>query len=583
MKKDITELVQRSLKKLPYLSKAPLNLSVESTVERTRNSEHGDFACNIAMQISKLANKKPREVADDIVKNIYKNNKILRIEIAGPGFINFYLSPQALEEELDLILEEGAKYGSQKKRKSQKILLEFISANPTGPLHVGHGRHAAYGASVGNLLEAAGYQVHREYYINDAGRQIDILGVSTWIRWLQSIDINVAFPVGGYRGDYVKNIIKDIDAKHFKIPTLKNILDDLPNDAPKGDADTYIDALIEKAKTILGFHNFDQICNHALNVIREDIKDDLEEFGVSFDNWFSEKSLEEAGKVDDAINILRKRGMLYEKDGATWFSSTKYGDDKDRVVVRANGMKTYFASDIAYHFEKRKRGFDHLINILGSDHHGYISRLQAGLDAMGYLGSDLEVQLVQFVSLYRNGKKMQMSTRSGEFDTLRQLRAEVGNDAARFYYVMRSNDQHLDFDLDIAMSQSNDNPVFYIQYAHARISRVFRKAEELDMKWNNEKKTRNLSLLDTEHEKLLMSALSQFPEVIELAAKNRSPQILVRYLLDLVSNFHSFYNAHKVLVDDERLRNARLTLYAAIKCVVANGLDILGVSAPEKM
>jgi len=583
MKKDITELVQRSLKKLPYLSKAPLNLSVESTVERTRNSEHGDFACNIAMQISKLANKKPREVADDIVKNIYKNNKILRIEIAGPGFINFYLSPQALEEELDLILEEGAKYGSQKKRKSQKILLEFISANPTGPLHVGHGRHAAYGASVGNLLEAAGYQVHREYYINDAGRQIDILGVSTWIRWLQSIDINVAFPVGGYRGDYIKNVIKDIDAKHFKIPTLKNILDDLPNDAPKGDADTYIDALIEKAKTILGFHNFDQICNHALNVIREDIKDDLEEFGVSFDNWFSEKSLEEAGKVDDAINILRKRGMLYEKDGATWFSSTKYGDDKDRVVVRANGMKTYFASDIAYHFEKRKRGFDHLINILGSDHHGYISRLQAGLDAMGYLGSDLEVQLVQFVSLYRNGKKMQMSTRSGEFDTLRQLRAEVGNDAARFYYVMRSNDQHLDFDLDIAMSQSNDNPVFYIQYAHARISRVFRKAEELDMKWNNEKKTRNLSLLDTEHEKLLMSALSQFPEVIELAAKNRSPQILVRYLLDLVSNFHSFYNAHKVLVDDERLRNARLTLYAAIKCVVANGLDILGVSAPEKM
>ena len=583
MKKDITELVQQSLKKLPYLSKAPLNLSVESTVERTRNSEHGDFACNIAMQISKLVNKKPREVADDIVKNIYKNNKILRIEIAGPGFINFYLSPQALEEELDLILEEGAKYGSQKKRKSQKILLEFISANPTGPLHVGHGRHAAYGASVGNLLEAAGYQVHREYYINDAGRQIDILGVSTWIRWLQSIDINVAFPVGGYRGDYIKNVIKDIDAKHFKIPTLKNILDDLPNDAPKGDADTYIDALIEKAKTILGFHNFDQICNHALNVIREDIKDDLEEFGVSFDNWFSEKSLEKAGKVDDAINILRKRGMLYEKDGATWFSSTKYGDDKDRVVVRANGMKTYFASDIAYHFEKRKRGFDHLINILGSDHHGYISRLQAGLDAMGYLGSDLEVQLVQFVSLYRNGKKMQMSTRSGEFDTLRQLRAEVGNDAARFYYVMRSNDQHLDFDLDIAMSQSNDNPVFYIQYAHARISRVFRKAEELDMKWNNEKKIRNLSLLDTEHEKLLMSALSQFPEVIELAAKNRSPQILVRYLLDLVSNFHSFYNAHKVLVDDECLRNARLTLYAAIKCVVANGLDILGVSAPEKM
>ncbi len=582
MKKIITELVQQSLKELPYFSKTCLDLSVKSTVERTRNTEHGDFACNIAMQISSHVDKKPREVANDIVENLNIINKILRVEIAGPGFINFYLSEQAFQEELVSILEKGTKYGFQKKNKPEKILLEFISANPTGPLHVGHGRHAAYGASVGNLLEAAGYQVYREYYINDAGRQIDILGVSTWIRWLQSIDINVAFPVGGYRGDYVKNIIKDIDANYFGIPTLKNILKDMPNDAPEGDVDTYIDALIKKAKEILGNNNFDQICNHALNVIRKDIKDDLEEFGVSFDNWFSERSLEETGKVDEAINILRKKGMLYEKDGATWFSSTKYGDDKDRVVIRANGMKTYFASDIAYHFEKRKRGFDHLINILGSDHHGYISRLQAGLDVMGYLGSDLEVQLVQFVSLYRNGEKMQMSTRSGQFDTLRQLRTEVGNDAARFYYVMRSNEQHLDFDLDIAMSQSNDNPVFYIQYAHARISTVFRKAEELDMKWNN-KKIQNLSMLNNEHEKLIMSALSQFPEIIELAAKNRSPQILVRYLLDLVSNFHSFYNAHKVLVDDEHLRNARLTLYAAIKCVVANGLDILGVSAPEKM
>ena len=582
MKKIITELVQQSLKKLPYFSQACLDLSVKSTVERTRNTEHGHFACNIAMQISSHVDKKPREVANDIVENLNIINKILRVEIAGPGFINFYLSEQAFQEELVSILEKGTKYGFQKKNKPEKILLEFISANPTGPLHVGHGRHAAYGASVGNLLEAAGYEVYREYYINDAGRQIDILGVSTWIRWLQSIDINVAFPVGGYRGDYVKNIIKDIDANYFELPTLKNILKDMPNDAPEGDADTYIDALIKKAKEILGNSNFDQICNHALNVIRKDIKDDLEEFGVSFDNWFSERSLEETGKVDEAINILRKKGMLYEKDGATWFSSTKYGDDKDRVVIRANGMKTYFASDIAYHFEKRKRGFDHLINILGSDHHGYISRLQAGLDVMGYLGSDLEVQLVQFVSLYRNGEKMQMSTRSGQFDTLRQLRTEVGNDAARFYYVMRSNEQHLDFDLDIAMSQSNDNPVFYIQYAHARISTVFRKAEKLDMKWNN-KKIQNLSMLNNEHEKLIMSALSQFPEIIELAAKNRSPQILVRYLLDLVSNFHSFYNAHKVLVDDEHLRNARLTLYAAIKCVVANGLDILGVSAPEKM
>jgi arginyl-tRNA synthetase len=275
--------------------------------------------------------------------------------------------------------------------------------------------------------------------------------------------------------------------------------------------------------------------------------------------------------------------MLYQKDGATWFPATRFCDEKDRVVVRANGVKTYFASDIAYHFDKRERGFDHLIDILGADHHGYIERLQAGLDAMGYQGSDLEVELVQFVSLYRNGKKMQMSTRSGQFDTLRQLRAEVGNDAARFYYVMRSNDQHLDFDLDVATTQSNDNPVFYIQYAHARIARVFRKADESDISWNSDNGRRKLSMLATDKEKSLMSALSRFPEIIELAAKNRAPQTLVHYLRDLVSDFHSSYSAHKVLVDDADLRDARLTLYAAIKCVIANGLGILGVSAPEQM
>ncbi|MAD91774.1 MAG: arginine--tRNA ligase [Gammaproteobacteria bacterium] len=583
MKKIIIKLIQKSLQKLPDLSEAATKISIETTVERSRNNQHGDFACNIAMQLAGSVHKKPREIAVDIIKAIDKNNKILKIEIAGPGFINFYLSPQAFHEEFDNILKYGKLYGRQSKRNSPKILLEFISANPTGPLHVGHGRHAAYGASVGNLLEAAGYEVYREYYVNDAGRQIDILGTSVWIRWLQSIELEIPFPTGGYHGKYINNIANEIGTAVFVTPKLKDILDGLPKDMPEGNADIYIDALTVNAKKILGDANFDQICCHALNSIQNEIKDDLKEFGVLFDNWYSERSLADTGRIDTALEMLRKKGMLYKKDGATWFSATQYGDDKDRVVIRANGMKTYFASDIAYHFDKRSRGFDHLLNILGSDHHGYISRLQAGLEAIGHQGSDLEVELVQFVSLYRNGEKMQMSTRSGQFDTLRQLRAEVGNDAARFYYVMRSNDQHLDFDLDVAKMQSNDNPVFYIQYAHARISRVFKKAEELKMNWHVDQKKRGLSTLVNEHEKLLMSALCQFPEIIELAAKNRAPQILVRYLLDLVGYFHSNYNANKVLVDDEELRNARLTLYAAIKCVIANGLDILGVSAPEKM
>ncbi|MDG2108193.1 MAG: arginine--tRNA ligase, partial [Woeseiaceae bacterium] len=434
-----------------------------------------------------------------------------------------------------------------------------------------------------NLLEAAGFSVHREYYVNDAGRQIDILGTSVWLRWLESIGINIPFPIGGYRGDYILDIATKIDTSSLNVPKLSELLNDLPIDAPEGDADTYVDALTARAKELQGNEGFNQICQQAFESIQADIEDDLTEFGVVFDNWYSEQSLTKTKRIDDVLDVLKKRNMLYQKDGATWFSATQFGDTKDRVVVRANGVKTYFASDIAYHFDKRERGFDHLLNILGADHHGYIERLQASLEAMGYQGSDLEVKLVQFVSLYRNGKKIQMSTRSGQFDTLRQLRAEVGNDAARFYYVMRSNDQHLDFDLDIATMQSNDNPVFYIQYAHARISRVFRKASESGMDWNSDNGRSKLSMLTNHQEKSLMSALSQFPEIIELAAKNRAPQTLVRYLRDLVSDFHSSYNAHKVLVDDVDLRDARLTLYAAIKCVVANGLTILGVSAPEKM
>ena len=583
MKHIVANLVSEALASLPDLAEAAADLSIDSTVERTRDASHGDFASNVAMQLAKPARKNPREIATSIVAALGSNDQVVKVDIAGPGFINFHLSPTSFQNEVKTILDSGATYGHHAKKAGPKILLEFISANPTGPLHVGHGRHAAYGASVGNLLEAAGYPVHREYYVNDAGRQMDILGASVWLRWLEANNIAVPFPNAGYRGDYIRDIAAEIDTSAISLPGADEVLANLPQQDDAESFEPYVEALIARAKELHGEDGFDSVRQQSLESILADIKDDLAEFGVTYDQWYSEQSLTKTGRIDDALDVLEKRGMLYKKDGATWFPATKFGDEKDRVVVRANGVKTYFASDIAYHFDKRERGFDHLIDILGADHHGYISRVRAGLQAMGYQGDDLEVELVQFVTLYRGGEKMQMSTRSGEFDTLRQLRAEVGNDAARFYYVMRSHDQHLDFDLDVATTQSNDNPVYYIQYAHARIARVFRKANESGMQWNPENGRKNLHALTELQEKSLMSAMSRFSEVIELAAKNRAPQTLVHYLRDLVSDFHSSYNAHKVLVDDADLRDARLTLYAAVKMIVANGLALLGVSAPEEM
>ena len=341
--------------------------------------------------------------------------------------------------------------------------------------------------------------------------------------------------------------------------------------------------MVQRAKELLGADGFDALRQYSLESIRADIEDDLREFGVEYDNWFSEQSLETTKRTDAALRVLEERGVLYEKDGATWFPATQYGDEKDRVVVRDNGIRTYFASDIAYHFDKRERGYDHLVDILGADHHGYVARVRAGLEAMGYAGDDLEVELVQFVTLYRSGKKMQMSTRSGEFDTLRKLRAEVGNDAARFYYVMRSNDQHLDFDLDVATSQSNDNPVYYIQYAHARVASVFGKLADRSLSWSHDNASATLVNLDSAQEKALMTALSRYPEIIELAAENRAPQHLVHYLRDLAADFHSWYNANKFIEDPDEIRDARLALAAATRVVIANGLGILGVSAPEHM
>ncbi len=583
MKHIVANLVTAALAEHPELASAAADLAIETTVERTRDASHGDFASNIAMRLAKAARRNPRDIAGDIVAAVGSNEQIEKVEIAGPGFINFYLSPSAFHAELRAVLDQGQAYGRQARKDAPKILLEFVSANPTGPLHVGHGRLAAYGATVGNLLEAAGYPVHREYYVNDAGRQMDILGASVWLRWLEASGIEIPFPEAGYRGDYIQDIAAEIDVSGLELPKQGDVLDGLPVQETKEDAEPYVDALIAKAKSLHGDDGFEQVRQQSLESIRAGIEDDLAKFGVTFDKWYSEQSLTTSGRIDDALAVLEERGMLYKKDGATWFPAMKFGDEKDRVVVRENGIRTYFASDIAYHFDKRERGFDHLIDILGADHHGYTARVRAGLEAMGYKGDDLEVELVQFVSLFRDGSKIPMTTRGGQFVTLRQLCAEVGNDAARFYYVMRSNDQHLDFDLDVATSQSNDNPVFYIQYAHARITRVFRKAVELDLPLDKKNGLANLGQLLTPQEKSLMSAMSRYPEIIELAARNRAPQTLVHYLRDLVADFHSSYNADKVLGDDAGLRDARLTLYAAVKIVVANGLAILGVSAPEEM
>jgi arginyl-tRNA synthetase len=583
LKSSIAQLVEQAINSLPDLAEAPEVSSISTTVERTRDARHGDFMTNIAMRLAQSLGRNPRDIASAIIDELPESELVDKVEIAGPGFINFHVSSKALHHELARVLQQGKCYGHQEIRPEPKMLLEFVSANPTGPLHVGHGRHAAYGATVGNLLEAAGFKVDREYYVNDAGRQMDILGVSIWLRLLEQSGVTISFPEAGYKGDYIRDIAASLNISGIPKLSADELLSGLPADAPEGDKEEYIGALIEKGHELLGIHHFQRIRKQSLDSILADIEDDLAEFGVTFDRWFFEQSLTDDNLIDNALIILKERNMLYEKDGATWFRATDYGDEKDRVVVRDNGKTTYFAADIAYHDDKRKRGYDHLLDILGSDHHGYQARVRAGLEAMGYGGDSLEVELIQFVSLYRAGEKQSMSTRSGEFVTLRQLREEVGNDAARFFYVMRSNDQHLDFDLELAKNRSNDNPVYYIQYAHARVASVFRQLQDRSLQYDQASGVANLALLEEIHEKSLMTTLSRFPEVIELAANNRAPQHLVHYLRDLANEFHTYYNAHTFIVDDDALRNARLALITATRDVIASGLAIIGVSAPDSM
>jgi arginyl-tRNA synthetase len=580
----IETLVRDALGALPEELRPP-QPTPGIVVERTRDATHGDFATNVALQLAKAARRKPRELAQAIVDALPANALVARVEIAGPGFINFFLAPAAYQAELARVLEAGRAYGRGNSGAGRKVMVEFVSANPTGPLHVGHGRHAAFGASLANILDAAGYQVYREYYINDAGRQMDILAASVWLRYLESFGEQFPFPSNGYRGDYVRPIADKLVERAGRTlhKPAAEVFVGLPPDAPVGDKDAYIDAVIERARTLLGAEGFRQAFDLALDDILADIRDDLEEFGVRYDSWFSERSLADNGAIDHALDLLRRNDVVYRKDGAEWFRATDFGDEKDRVVVRENGAKTYFASDIAYHLNKRERGHEQLIDVLGSDHHGYIARVRAGLVAMGQPGDCLDVRLMQFVTLYRGGEKVQMSTRSGEFITLRELRREVGNDAARFFYVLRSNEQHLDFDMQLATSRSNENPVFYIQYAHARVCSVLRQMREKGFEHDETRGRTSLDRLTEPHEQALLATLSRYPEVLEMAAQQRAPHALVHYLRELATDFHAYYNAHQFLVDDAAVRDARLCLVRGVRQVVCSGLGLLGVSAPEAM
>jgi arginyl-tRNA synthetase len=585
VKQQLEQLLLQALRGLAggTLPEAPDPATI--TVERTRDPKHGDFATNVAMRLAKPARRNPRELAQAIIAALPANALIARTEIAGAGFINFFVKTDAYSRELARVSELGDRYGRSNLGQGQRVMLEFVSANPTGPLHVGHGRQAAYGATLANLLSAVGFSVSREYYINDAGRQMDILAVSTWLRYLEKGGEQLPFPSNGYRGNYVFPIAEQLRAKvgsEFHRPAAA-VLANLPEDAPAGDKDVYIDAVIERARELIGADGFRRVLEVALERMLADIRDDLEQFGVAFDRWYSERALGDSGAIDRALERLKNQGRLYEKDGAIWFRATEFGDEKDRVVVRENGVKTYFASDIAYHLEKRERGFERLIDVLGADHHGYVARVRAGLEAMGEPGDSLEVNLVQFVSLFRGGEKIPMGKREAQFVTLRELREEVGNDACRFFYLMRSHDQPLDFDLELAKSRTNENPVYYIQYAHARVSSVMKQLDARGFEFDRDEGFANASLLSGEHEQAVLNSLTRYPEALEAAATNRAPHALVHYLRELANTFHTYYNAEQFIVADPKLRNARLALVEAVQQVIRNGLTLLGVSAPETM
>jgi len=586
MKQKLESLLLHAVEALKTEGVIQRELTPKINIERARDPQHGDFATNLAMMLAKPAKMNPRLLAEKIIAAIATDAAVTKIEIAGPGFINFFIDPKAQYQIITTIHDLGDKFGLSQVGAGKKVQVEFVSANPTGPLHVGHGRGAAYGSAVADLLTAVGFEVEREYYVNDAGRQMDILATSVWLRYLEECGEVLTFPSNGYRGDYIREIAANLhreSTNEYRHP-VDLVFEEIPADEPQGgDKEKHIDALVERAKTLLGNKQYRDVFQSGLNEILADIRHDLSEFGVTYQHWFSERQLMDDGSIDEALARLQKAGHLYQKDGATWFASSQLGDEKDRVVVRDNGQSTYFASDIAYHMNKLDRGFEQIINIWGADHHGYIPRVRAAMQALGADTDKLKVQLVQFAVLYRGGEKVQMSTRSGSFVTLRQLRNEVGQDAARFFYVMRKSEQHMDFDLKLATSKTNENPVFYVQYAHARVCSVLKQLAEKGLQRDIQAGEDNLDKLIAEQEIALVSSLTRYPEVLERAALQYEPHLLINYLRELAAEFHSYYNAHQFIVDDVALRNARLNLIYSVKQVLANGLNLLKINTPEAM
>jgi len=552
----LRELIRDAVLELADERGIKIEGSVEVEVERPKREEHGDWATNIALQYSKVFGEKPRDLAMGIVNKLGSNPYIEKAEVAGPGFINFTLSRKWISELLINVIKDGPDFGRVNVGKGRKVQVEFVSANPTGPLHVGHGRGAAVGDVCANILAFAGWDVQREYYINDAGLQIDLLGKSTQARYFEICGEpgKAPFPEDGYKGAYIYEL-------------AQQILDEEGN--------RFLE--IPPEESLPYFKDY------ACRVILEGIKKDLADFGVNFDMWFSEKSLYEGDLLQRTLETLKSNGYAYEADGATWFKATAFSDDKDRVLIRSNGAPTYFMSDIMYHKNKFDRGFDMVIDVWGADHHGYIPRMKAAVQALGRSPEDLQVLLIQFVNLLRGGKQVSMSTRSGEFVTLREVMEEVGVDAARYFFVMRRSDSHLDFDLDLAKSSTNENPVFYVQYAHARIHSIFREAKSRGVSMPENLESVDFSLLSSQEEVSLIRKIGSFPEEMAKAAEELAPHRVTFYLYDISSAFHSFYNAHRVLGVEPELEKARLCLVEACRVVIANSLKLLGVSAPEKM
>ncbi|AQX53146.1 MULTISPECIES: arginine--tRNA ligase [Priestia] len=525
----------------------------EVVLEVPKDKAHGDYSTNMAMQLARIAKKAPRAIAEELVAQFDKSKaSIEKIEIAGPGFINFYMNNSYLTELIPTILKAGEAYGESNVGNGEKVQVEFVSANPTGDLHLGHARGAAVGDSLCNVLAKAGYDVSREYYINDAGNQINNLAYSVEARYMQALGMDKEMPADGYHGEDIINIGKELAEKY---------------------GDQYAKA-DEKER-------FEFFRQYGLDYELEKLKRDLEQFRVKFDVWYSETSLYKNDKIQVALDTLKQQGHVYEEEGATWFRSTTFGDDKDRVLIKNDGSFTYLMPDIAYHQDKIQRGFDKLINIWGADHHGYIPRMKAAIQALGYGKDTLEVEIIQMVQLYQNGEKMKMSKRTGKAVTMRDLVEEVGLDATRYFFAMRSGDTHLDFDLDLAVSQSNENPVYYAQYAHARICSILKQGAEIEAltKGNVE-----YTLIQSEKEMDLLKKIGEFPQAVSEAATKRIPHRITNYIFDLASTFHSFYNADKVIdTDNIETSKARLELIKAVQVTLQNALKLIGVSAPEKM